>query len=132
MDKDFSDYGNNLSLTEKAIEALRVISNAENNGMPIDLDTVLSRLAFHPTKQAFQFTLRALIKRGLVEKVGTAVIRGKRRRLLKITMLGLHKMHSDSIRNISYADKKTCNEDETLKTDLLLKEIEDKFEEDLI
>lgn len=48
--------------------------------MPIDLDRLLETLPYRTTKQSMQFTIRALIKNGLVFK-GTYENRRKRQRV---------------------------------------------------
>lgn len=117
------DYAQNYPLLEKQYSALCVI--AENS--PISLDDVLLRLPYETTKQSFQFTLRALIQRGLVEKLPRQNIGGKSRRMLQITPIGLHKISTEQWITQKAADKKTCQFDEVAKTDRMIKEIEEKF-----
>lgn len=120
------EYAYNYPLYPKQIEALRVIANEENGNAPQDLDAILENLTYKVTKQSFQFTLRSLIKRGLVEKVGRKVINGKSRRMLKITELGRHKLAVEStvFASSKAADPKVCMMDEVEKTNKLIAEIE--------
>lgn len=64
---------NNHSITDKQYRILSVI--CEGNGkaedgaiIPVDLDELLSRLSYHTTKQSMQFSIRALVNRGLIVK----------------------------------------------------------------
>ena len=121
------NYALNYPLVDKQYAALRVIANSENDGQPQTLDEIISRLPYDTTKPSFQFTLRALIKRGLVEKMPRQVVNGKSRRLIRVTPLGLHKIVTEAWRATLPADLRTCQPDEVAKTDRLLKEIEEKF-----
>lgn len=118
------DYGINVPITSKQLEAMRVIANIDEGGKPLDLDTVLSRLKYKTTKQAFQFTIRSLINRELIVKLECKTIRGKHRRSFMITPLGLNKLHSEFRRAEAPADPKTCQSDEVEKTNLLIAQIE--------
>ena len=126
MEEDI-EYGMNLPLSNKQIEALRVIANEENGNEPQDLDTVLSRLTYKTTKPSFQFTVRSLIKRGLIEKRSCETLRKKSRRFLAVTELGRHKLSAETYRASKPADPKTCGFDEVEKTDRLIAEIFAKF-----
>lgn len=119
------EYAYNYPLYPKQVEALRVIANEENANEPQDLDSILEKLTYKVSKQSFQFTLRSLISRGLVEKVGRKVINGKSRRMLKVTELGRHKLSLESVMfgTSKAADPKTCMADEIEKTDKLIEEI---------
>ena len=121
------NYALNYPLVDKQYAALRVIANSENDGQPQTLDEIISRLPYDTTKPSFQFTLRALIKRGVVEKMPRQVVNGKSRRLIRVTPLGLHKIVTETWRATLPADLRTCQPDEVAKTDRLIKEIEEKF-----
>lgn len=120
-------YGTNYPLTWKMVEALKVISNEENDHAPQTLDEVLSKLPYKVTKQAFQFTLRALIKRGLVRKLKRVKRDKKSRRMLQITPIGCHKLVTESWAAELAADAKTCEVDEVEKTNRLLRRISTIF-----
>ena len=79
-----------MHLTEKQLEVIRVIAEANTDGTPADLDEILERVSYKPTKQAIQFSIRALIEHGLIEKVGSENRRGRRRTLIAATLLGQH------------------------------------------
>lgn len=78
-----------MRLTEKQIEQLRVIGPGNPDGSDVDIDEILERLSYTTTKQSFQFSLRALINKGLVEKGPRVVRRGRERQTIKPTALGL-------------------------------------------
>lgn len=117
----------NVPMTRKQLEVIRVIANFDEGGKPLDLDTVISRLPYETTKMAFQFVLRGLIKRELVEKLERQSARGKSRRFLTVTPLGLHRLESEFKRTHKPADRKTCEIDEIRETDKLLAQIEKDF-----
>ncbi len=123
------EYASNYPLYPKQVEALRVIANEANGNAPQSLDAIISNMTYTVTKQSFQFTLRSLIKRGLVEKVGRQTSYGKSRRMIKITELGRHKLALEDTRFVTSkpADPKTCEMDEVEKTDKLMKQIEDEY-----
>lgn len=77
-----------MHLTVKQIELLRVIGAKNPDGAPTDLDQVLERLSYETTKASLQFSIRALIKHGLIEKGGTEKRRGRQRVLICITASG--------------------------------------------
>lgn len=79
-----------MRLTDKQIELMRVIIAGNETGDPTDLDQVLERLKYETTKESVQFSIRALIKHGLIEKVGSEKRRGRRRVLIGATILGNH------------------------------------------
>ena len=123
------EYASNYPLYPKQVEALRVIANEANGNAPQDLDTILSHMTYAVTKQSFQFTLRSLIKRGLVEKVGRKTIYGRSRRMLKVTELGRHKLALEDTSFVTSkpADPKTCEMDEVERTNKLMKQLEDEY-----
>lgn len=81
-----------MRLTSKQIEIMRILK--EGNGMdgdkpvPCDLDQLLERLPYTTTKDSIQFSIRALVKKELVEKKGIEVRRGRSRILLALTKSG--------------------------------------------
>lgn len=78
-----------MRLTEKQIEQLRVICPGNSDGSDLDIDEILERLNYQTTKQSFQFSLRALINKGLVVKGVREVRRGRERQTVSPTSLGL-------------------------------------------
>lgn len=79
-----------MHLTVKQIELLRIISAGNPDGSPVDLDEILERASYKPTKESLQFSIRALIGHALIEKKGTEKRRGRRRVLISATDLGKH------------------------------------------
>jgi len=78
-----------MHLTAKQIELLRVIAAGNGPGEPCDLDEILERVRYETTKASLQFSIRALIQRGLIEKKDVEKRRGRQRRPIAITTLGL-------------------------------------------
>lgn len=76
------------SLSKKQIATLRVLVKGNPDGTFCDLDEVLERLPYKTTKQSFQFSIRALEKRGLIEKKPVETRRGQARRILAATIAG--------------------------------------------
>lgn len=77
----------NLTQKQKAILALIVKGNPDG---PIDLDQLIERLPYTPSKDSMHFSVRALVNKGLIEKGGLELRRGRSRRLITVTPLGLH------------------------------------------
>ena len=82
-----------MNLTSKQIAILGII--VEGNGLdgskklvPCDLDQIIERVNYKPTKDAIQFSIRNLIGKGLIEKSGTENRRDRRRVLISPTELG--------------------------------------------
>lgn len=59
----------------------------ENRCLP-DFDQLITRLSWTPTKAAAQFTIRALIKKGLIEKFGLSHRRARIRICYRLTDVG--------------------------------------------
>lgn len=77
-----------MHLTAKQIELINVIGKRNEDGGAIDLDQLLERLSYRTSKQSIQFSIRALIKHGLIEKSASEKRRGRTRTLLSLTELG--------------------------------------------
>lgn len=77
-----------MNLTIKQIALLKVVHTGNTDGSPVDLDEILERLDYDTTKQSLQFSLRALIAKGLLEKAGTEKRRNRVRVLFELTSLG--------------------------------------------
>lgn len=76
------------SLTSKQRQILLTLKMQSADGDFMDLDELLMRLPYRTTKQSLQFSIRALIGHGLIEKKGLAIRRGRQRRLLGLTPAG--------------------------------------------
>lgn len=79
-----------MFLTTKQIELIKIISKGNEDGSQIDLDELIERASYKPTKQSIQFSIRTLIKHGLIVKTGSEKRRGRRRVLFTATDLGNH------------------------------------------
>lgn len=77
-----------MNLTTKQIELLRVIGAGNGPDQPCDLDEILDRVRYETTKASLQFSIRALVAHGLVEKLPTEKRRGRQRRPIAVTELG--------------------------------------------
>ena len=77
-----------MHLTTKQCELMRVIVAGNEDGSACDLDQILDRVRYETTKQSLQFSIRALIKHGLIEKVGPYKRRGRPRQIIAATELG--------------------------------------------
>lgn len=77
-----------MSLTVKQVELLTVIAKGNGPGAPVDLDEILERIRYETSKQSLQFSIRALIKHGFIEKKGVEKRRGRQRQVIAATDLG--------------------------------------------
>lgn len=79
-----------MNLTTKQQAVLCVAAKRNADGSPTDLDEIIARVSYKPTKAAIQFTIRALVAHGLIEKCGQEVRRDRMRVLIQATVLGQH------------------------------------------
>lgn len=84
-----------MNVTDKQLQILKIVSTGNGKDpatgafIPVDLDQLIDGLAYKPTKASIQFSIRALIKRGLIEKGAThEKRRGRQRVLILATPLG--------------------------------------------
>lgn len=77
-----------MHLTTKQIELIRVIGAGNDDGTATDLDEILERVRYETTKQSIQFSIRALVAHGLIEKKGVEKRRGRQRQVIAVTELG--------------------------------------------
>lgn len=77
-----------MHLTLKQIELLNTIGRRNPDGGAIDLDQLIERLSYKPTKQSIQFSIRALIAHGLIQKDAPEKRRGRTRTLISLTEQG--------------------------------------------
>jgi DNA-binding MarR family transcriptional regulator len=77
-----------MHLTTKQLELLAVIGARNPDGGATDLDQILERLTYKPTKQSLQFSIRALIAHGLIQKDAPEKRRGRTRTLISLTPQG--------------------------------------------
>lgn len=78
-----------MHLTLKQIELLNTIGRRNPDGGAVDLDQLIERLTYKPTKQSVQFSIRALIAHGLIQKDAPEKRRGRTRTLISLTAQGL-------------------------------------------
>lgn len=78
-----------MHLTAKQIELLRVIAAGNGDASPADLDEILDRVRYETSKQSLQFSIRALVDRGIIEKKGIQKRRGRQRQVIGATQLGM-------------------------------------------
>lgn len=61
-----------VNLTGKQIALLKIIiegnRDKDGNFSPVDLDQIIERVFYHPTKFSLQFSIRKLIKKGMIYK----------------------------------------------------------------
>lgn len=79
-----------MALTKKQSELIQVIANGNEDGTHADLDQVIERLSYNPSKQSIQFSIRALVGKELVTKGGREKRRGRMRVLIVPTEMGKH------------------------------------------
>lgn len=77
-----------MHLTLKQIELLNTIGRRNTDGGAVDLDQLIERLTYKPTKQSVQFSIRALIAHGLIQKDAPEKRRGRTRTLISLTEQG--------------------------------------------
>ncbi|HFM5284147.1 TPA: hypothetical protein ACG6EQ_004638 [Escherichia coli] len=79
-----------MTLTDKQKVIIKTLNLGYERGHLLDLDELLEVLPYKTTKQSIQFSIRALIKKGLVEKGHTRQRSDNRyhRRTLGLTTLG--------------------------------------------
>ena len=68
------------------LTTLRAIQSAA--GALADMDQLLERLSWTPSKESLQFSIRALIAKGLIEKAGIETRRGRNRICYQMTVDG--------------------------------------------
>lgn len=77
-----------MRLTTKQLELIKIIAAGNPDGTIADLDEVMERLSYKPSKESLQFSIRALIAHGLIIKAGSEKRRLRRRVLIGPTELG--------------------------------------------
>jgi DNA-binding MarR family transcriptional regulator len=75
-------------LTHKQILLMTVIAKGNGVEGPCDLDEILDRVPYETSKQSLQFSIRALIRRGLIYKRGIEKRRGRQRVVIDATAAG--------------------------------------------
>lgn len=78
----------NRILSPKQWAIMDVVIRGNLDGSWVDLDQLIDRLDYAPSKESMHFSIRALIGRGLVEKKGIEKRRGQGRVMLAPTAKG--------------------------------------------
>jgi hypothetical protein len=81
-----------LRLTKKQHELMSIIIRKNEDGTAVDLDQILAKLSYVTTKQSLQFSIRALIAKGLIVKQELEKRGSHARRTVVATELGLKVM----------------------------------------
>ena len=83
-----------MNLTSKQKDVIKTLNLGYERGHLLDLDELLEILPYRTTKQSIQFSIRILIKKGLVEKHGIRqrATDGRQRRVLGLTAIGRAKV----------------------------------------
>lgn len=119
-----------MSLTTKQTQIMTIVcrGNTSDETPWCDIDQVLEGLAkefnWNTTKQSLQFSIRALIKKGMVEKEGLEKRRGRKRVVLKPTDLSMS-IISASATSVSDSGNDLNSETVELDTDPSLVNISD-------
>jgi hypothetical protein len=73
----------------KQREIMEVIVRGNPDGTFCDIDQIIEKLSYSPSKASFQFSLRCILRKKLVEKEEELRFRdGARRRVIKPTLVG--------------------------------------------
>ncbi len=96
-----------MNLTPKQFEMLKLVVAGNDDGSMIDLDQLIERLSYRPSKQAIQFSIRAMIKHEMIEKCGMENRRERKRVLIGPTSLGRH-MHA-ALTRPAYMEQETLS-----------------------
>lgn len=88
-------------LTIKQLEILSIVLGGNPDphrpgDALVDMDQLLERLSYEPTKQSLQFSIRALVKRGLIDKGPEVSRRGRRRITFSLTQKGREMLPASS------------------------------------
>lgn len=76
-------------LTKNQVELLMLVRAGGPDG-DLDFDQLLEQLSWEPSKESAQFTIRALVKRGLLSKLSELQFRRSRKRICyRLTPEGL-------------------------------------------
>jgi hypothetical protein len=85
-----------MYLTEKQFEIIRVVNEGNEDGTQADLDEIIERVSYKPSKASIQFSIRALIEHGLIEKLGIEKRRNRHRAVIGATSMGQYFANSNS------------------------------------
>lgn len=75
-------------LTKYQLELLKHLKAFEDAGALTDFDQHLEKLSWTPSKDSAQFVVRAVVRKGLLEKAGIQTRRGRNRVCYRLTEKG--------------------------------------------
>ena len=76
-------------VTAYQFELLTKLQGMEStSGRFADFDQLLEQLSWAPSKESAQFTIRAIVRKGFIEKMPTETRRGRNRVLYRMTEAG--------------------------------------------
>ena len=76
-----------MRFTEKQCQIMMTLLKGNDDGTFLDIDQLLDALPYETTKQSLQFSIRALVKHGMVNKIERQVRRSRNRTVLAPTGL---------------------------------------------
>jgi DNA-binding MarR family transcriptional regulator len=109
-----------MPLTNKQLALINLLAKRNPDGSALDLDQISEGLPYKPSKQSLQFSIRALVTHGLIEKAPSEKRRGRMRCLIVLTRAGEHVAGLKSKSEPIAVDE---------QTDALLQELSEVFEE---
>jgi hypothetical protein len=71
-----------FTLTEKQKQITNLVITGNPDGSFCDLDEIRERLSYTPSKEALQFSIRYLVRKGVIEKRPLESRRGQKRRVI--------------------------------------------------
>ena len=77
-----------MGLTTKQRSLMEVIVAGNDDGTNVDIDQILERLPYETTKESLQFSLRALVNKGCIQKMPSEIRRTRRRIIYAATAFG--------------------------------------------
>lgn len=81
-----------MYLTTKQMQIMATVVRANPDGSYLDMDQIVEKVPYETTKQSMQFSIRALIKKGLLEKKTNEVRRSRSHIIISPTLLGMESM----------------------------------------
>lgn len=86
-------HGAQTRLTPHMRDILKIVVKGNTDGSFCDLDQILGRIIMNRSKQSIQFTIRTLIKKGLIAKKDRQTRRGRSRVIIVATEMGYEMAH---------------------------------------
>lgn len=68
-----------MNITDKQMMIMNAVMECNPDGSKLDLDQLIEKVPYNVTKEAIQFSIRYLIKKGLMIKLGREKRRGRSR-----------------------------------------------------